>query len=108
MNEENDITVSDLKRLIDATQSVSLIDVREPNEYALCHIEGSRLIPLGELRHHVTELDINTEYVVYCHTGQRSAWVVRYLRRCGFNHVRNLQGGIDAWAKKIDSSMARY
>ncbi len=108
MSEQGVITVSELKRLINDRQTVNLIDVREPGEYALCHINGSRLIPLGELTRRITELDINAEYVVCCHTGHRSAWAVGYLKKCGFNKVRILQGGVDAWAKSIDSSMTRY
>ena len=110
MNDLDVITVSELKSLIDNRhrQPVNLIDVRERNEYTFCHIDGSKLIPLGDLPGRIGELDANSEYVVYCHTGQRSAWAVEYLKKCGVKKVRHLQGGIDAWADRVDASMARY
>ena len=108
MREVNVISAPALKHLIDSGRSITLIDVREPSEYALCHIAGSRLIPLGELANHIDELDVNAQYIIYCHIGERSAYAVAYLTKCGFKNVRNLQGGIDAWAEKVDSSMPRY
>jgi len=108
LNDRDVITVSELKSLIDKRQPVNLIDVRELNEYTICHIDGSRLIPLGDLPGRTAELDVNAEYVIYCHTGRRSAWAVQYLKRCGVKNARSLQGGIDAWAEKIDLLMARY
>ena len=108
MEENSEITALELKRLIDSGAHVSLIDVREPREYALCHIEGSRLIPLSQIPSKVKELNPEMEYVVYCHVGERSAFAVNYLRRLGFSKARNLKGGIDQWAAKIDPSMPRY
>ena len=102
------ITVLELKSLIDKGGPVNLIDVRELNEYQLCHIDSSVLIPLSSIPGRISEFDVDAEYIVYCHTGQRSAWVAEYLRRRGIKKVRNLDGGIDAWAERIDSSMARY
>ena len=93
---------------MDHGRRVNLIDVREPSEYALCHLDGSNLFPLGDLTSRIAELDVNAEYIVYCHTGRRSLWAVEYLKKRGFKKVRHLQGGIDAWAEKVDSSMARY
>jgi len=108
MEEDPEITVSELKRLIESGAHVNLIDVREPREYDFCHIEGSRLIPLSQIPSKVKELNPDTEYIVYCHVGERSAFAVNYLRRLGFNKTRNLKGGIDQWASKIDPSMPRY
>jgi len=108
LNEQDVITVSALKYLMDNRRPVHLIDVREASEYALCHIDGSKLIPLGDLTSRIADLDVNAEYVVYCHTGHRSAWAAEYLKKCGFKKVRNLQGSIDAWAERVDPSMARY
>ena len=93
---------------MDDRRPVNLIDVREPSEYAICHIDGSTRIPLDDLPSRIAELDVNAEYIVYCHTGRRSAWAVEYFKKCGFEKVRNLQGGIDAWAESVNSSMARY
>jgi len=108
MEEDPEITVSELKRLIDSGAHVNLIDVREPREFDLCHIEGSRLIPLSQIPSKVKELNPEMEYVVYCHVGERSAFAVNYLRRLGISKARSLKGGIDQWAAKIDPSMPRY
>ncbi len=108
MNEEDVITASELKYLIDHGRQVKLIDVREPNEYEICHIDGSKLIPLGELPKRILEFNIDDEHVIYCHTGERSAWAVSYLKKCGLKNVKNLIGGIDAWSVGVDQSIARY
>jgi len=84
------------------------VDMREPYEYELCHLEGARLLPLGQLPGRMDELDKAEEIVVYCHVGVRSTQAVSLLRRAGFSNVRNLQGGIDAWACEIDRQMPRY
>jgi len=108
LEDQHVISVSELNSLFGKRQSVNLIDVREPTEYALCHLDGSVLIPMGELPRRISELDVHAEYVVYCHTGQRSALAVEYLKRRGVVKARSLQGGIDAWAELVDPSMARY
>ena len=97
-----------LKQLLDHGSRVVLLDVREPFEYALCHIEGSKLIPLGELERRIGELDRNDEIVVYCHTGVRSARAVEFLNSRGFKSARNLKGGIQTWASEIDPKMPVY
>ena len=79
-----------------------LLDVREPFEYALCHIEGTTLIPMGELERRVGELSAEKDMVVYCHTGIRSARAVNFLKSRGFKKAINLKGGIEAWAEEID------
>ena len=78
-----------------------MVDVREPYEYKLCHLEGARLLPLGQLPARTGELDKAAELVVYCHVGIRSTQAVAFLRRAGFSNARNLQGGIDAWARRL-------
>ncbi len=103
-----EIKVMELKRLIDSGARVNLIDVREPHEYDLCHLNGSRLVPLRQIPKELKELNPSEEYVLYCHTGNRSALAVNYLRQFGFTKVKNLKGGIDEWAAKIDHSMPRY
>ncbi len=106
--EELDITVKELKRLLDSGSQVNLIDVREPYEYEFCHIDGSRLIPVGQVLNRISEFHPNDEYVFYCHVGERSGSVVNLLRQHGFKKVKNLKGGIDAWALEIDPSLPRY
>jgi len=101
------ITVEELKARLDRGEEVFLLDVREPQEYALCNL-GGRLIPPGELSIRAGELDPSREIVVYCRTGVRSARAIRELKKRGFTKLRNLTGGIQAWAEKIDPAMPRY
>ncbi|HEX4653574.1 MAG TPA: molybdopterin-synthase adenylyltransferase MoeB [Candidatus Udaeobacter sp.] len=102
------ISVSELKRKIDAHEAFQLIDVREPFEYELARIQGSRLIPLREIPERVDELPREKPIVVHCHSGQRSAQAVRLLQQRGFTTVYNLDGGIDAWSDEIDSTVPKY
>jgi molybdopterin/thiamine biosynthesis adenylyltransferase/rhodanese-related sulfurtransferase len=103
-----DMTPIELKASIDAGRKPILLDVREPFEYALCHLESSTLIPVDQLSHRLKELGLNDEIVVYCHVGIRSAGAVSLLRKYGFTNVKNLTGGIDAWAVQVDPEMPRY
>jgi len=97
-----------LKAAIDGGRAPFLLDVREPYEYRLCHIEGSKLIPLGQLPSRLSELDRQSDIVVYCHSGERSANATRLLKSSGFGSVRNLKGGIKAWAQQVDAKMPVY
>ena len=108
MEKEHEITVKDLKSLLDSGVHVNLIDVREPHEYDFCHISSSRLIPVRQIPNYVNEFNLNEEYVFYCHVGERSGWAANFLRQRGFKKVRNLLGGVDAWAIEIDPTMPRY
>ena len=85
------------------------IDVREPWEFETCHIEGSLLMPMGDVpaRAH-QELDPDEHIVVFCHLGQRSLNVTAWLRNQGFEQVQSLHGGIDAWSVEVDPSVPRY
>jgi rhodanese-related sulfurtransferase len=85
-----------------------LLDVREPHEAVICAIEGSTLIPLGSLPQRFAEIPKDRPIVVQCHHGGRSAKAVQYLLAQGFSDVRNLTGGIEAWALEVDQGMARY
>jgi rhodanese-related sulfurtransferase len=85
-----------------------LLDVRQQWEYDVCRIEGSELIPMGQIQQRVAELDPAQETVVICHHGIRSRAVARYLDQMGFARVINLKGGVDKWAKSVDKSMATY
>jgi adenylyltransferase/sulfurtransferase len=102
------IEVADLKLRLDRGERPLLIDVRTEAEREICRLDGARLIPLHQLSSRMDELDAGREIVVYCHVGVRSALAVRALRRHGFPGARNLAGGIDAWALRIDPAMARY
>ncbi|TNF71717.1 MAG: molybdenum cofactor biosynthesis protein MoeB, partial [Acidobacteria bacterium] len=102
------ISVSELKVLLDAGRPIHLLDVRTPVEYRVCRLEDSTLIPLMELPERFSELDKNAETVVYCHHGNRSARAVDFLRRMGYERTTNLSGGINAWSLEIDPSVPRY
>jgi sulfur-carrier protein adenylyltransferase/sulfurtransferase len=85
-----------------------LIDVREPHEWDIAHIEGARLIPLGQLPERLSELDGHAEIVTHCHHGARSMKALQLLKGAGFARVRSLAGGIDAWADRIEVGVPRY
>jgi adenylyltransferase/sulfurtransferase len=87
---------------------VTLVDVREPHEYEIAHIEGARLIPLGRLPERLGELDSSEEIVLHCHTGERSLRALEFLRQSGFRKLKNLRGGIDAWSREVDPEVPRY
>jgi rhodanese-related sulfurtransferase len=107
MERTRSITPSELKSRLDGGDRPELLDVREPWEYELARIEGSRLIPMRELSGRVSELDSAAETVVICHHGSRSAYVTRALRQAGFAKVLNLEGGLDAYAD-VGGSVPRY
>jgi adenylyltransferase/sulfurtransferase len=102
-----EIEVEELKRKLDASEDVFLLDVRERHEVAICGL-GGHLVPLGELAKRAHELDSSRDIVVYCHLGVRSAKAAAFLRQAGFRKVRSLAGGVRAWADRIDGSMPKY
>jgi len=104
---ENQITVEELKTTLDSGDEVFILDVREPHEYQIVSM-GGYLIPLNDLPKRVHELDSSREMVVHCKLGSRSAKAVEFLKQSGFRKVKNLIGGIDAWAERIDKSLPRY
>ena len=103
-----EISPQELKQKLDANESVLLLDVREPSEYDIVHLEDARLIPLNTLPHHIDSLPSDQEIVVYCHHGTRSLYATAYLHQNGFNEAKNLTGGIDQWAVEIDPTLQRY
>ncbi len=86
----------------------TLLDVREPWEWEIARIDGSRLVPLGDLSARLAQLDTRTPIVTICHHGHRSAQARELLRAAGFAGVRSLSGGIDEWARIVEPGMARY
>jgi molybdopterin/thiamine biosynthesis adenylyltransferase/rhodanese-related sulfurtransferase len=106
--EESDINVHQLQNMIQKGEELNLIDVRQPNEWDICHLSEATLIPLDTLNERVTELDTSKEYVVMCRSGARSRKAIGYLKEMGFTKLRNLDGGILAWADEIDPTMAKY
>ncbi|HEU5450747.1 MAG TPA: molybdopterin-synthase adenylyltransferase MoeB [Terriglobales bacterium] len=101
------ISVEELKKRLDAGDKPFILDVREPHEYQICNL-GGHLIPLNDLPKRVNELDSSREIVAHCKMGGRSAKAVDFLRQAGFTKVKNLTGGIMAWADKVDPKMPKY
>ena len=102
------ILPEELKKRLDAGEKPILLDVREPWEFSICKIEGSVNISMSEPERLINELNANDEIIAICHHGMRSFQVCNYLENNGFNKVLNLDGGIDSWAKTIDTDMAQY
>ncbi len=103
-----EVTASELARELKENSDLVIIDVREQLEWDICRIEGSVLIPLGQLPDRLNELDGHKELVTHCHTGVRSMQALEILRAAGFSKVRSLAGGIDAWSSDVDPSVPRY
>jgi adenylyltransferase/sulfurtransferase len=103
-----DITAEELQRRLQKGDKVFILDVRNPEEYQICKIAGSTLLPLPALPQRFGELDKNREMVVHCKSGMRSAKAIAFLKQQGFTKLKNLKGGILAWAEKVDPSMPRY
>ncbi len=105
---EFDITPLELKAMLEQDRrKLVLLDVREPNEWEICHLEGAILIPLRKLPAYLNQLDPTKEYVVYCKTGNRSAQAARIMHAAGLR-VYNLRGGINAWSREVDPSVPLY
>ena len=102
------ILPEELKKRLDAGEKPILLDVREPWEFSICKIEGSVNISMSEPEKLISELNANDEIIAICHHGMRSFQACNYLENNGFNKVLNLDGGIDSWAKIIDTDMAQY
>ena len=97
-----------LDKMRQSDQGVTILDVREPWEVAICAIAGSVNVPLSSLPQNLSRLSEEGPLVVVCHHGMRSMQAVAWLRQNGFENATNLQGGIDAWARQVDTSMATY
>jgi adenylyltransferase/sulfurtransferase len=103
-----EITPVDLKKRLDAGDKLFILDVREPNEYQINKIQGSTLIPLGELPRRYQELPRDVEIITQCKMGGRSAKAQDFLKSVGFTNVKNLKGGILEWIDKVDPSQPKY
>jgi adenylyltransferase/sulfurtransferase len=103
-----DITVTELARRLNTGEAIRLLDVREPHELQISQLGGATLIPLGQLAARLPELDSAEEMVVFCKSGARSARALELLLSAGFRKARNLQGGINAWAREIDPKLPVY
>jgi adenylyltransferase/sulfurtransferase len=97
-----------LSAALGTAEPPQVIDVRDPWEWEVARIAGSRLIPLSRLGDRLTDLDPRRDIVTVCHRGVRSVTARRLLRGAGFGRVKSLAGGIDAWAARVDDKLARY
>jgi rhodanese-related sulfurtransferase len=103
------VTPSQVKARLDQGETIRLIDVREPNEHAIAHIEGAELMPLSRAQSWINTLSPDEEIVVFCHMGGRSQQVAQYLvNQLGFTNVANMVGGIDDWSLQVDPNVPRY
>ena len=104
----DEATVEELKTRLDRHESFLLLDVREPQEFEICRIPGSVLIPLGDLPSRLFELEGRDDMIVHCKSGVRSGKAVKLLREAGYSKARNLKGGILAWINRIDPTLPKY
>jgi adenylyltransferase/sulfurtransferase len=105
----DEVTVQEMKRALDdATLNISVLDVREPDEYEIAHIKGPKLVPMSELSRRFTELDPNRQYYIHCKSGIRSLRALEFLREQGFKYVKSVKGGIEAWSDEIDRNVPKY
>lgn len=104
-----EISARELKEKLDNDQTLQLIDVREPDEFAFARIDGSKLIPLGEIVRRMDELDSSREIVIHCKAGGRSAKAIELLQIAGFQgSLKNLRGGITSWSNEVDPRIPKY
>ena len=103
-----EVTAKELKEELDQGQDPYILDVRNPVEYEISRIEGSHLIPLDQLLNRLNELDSARDIVAHCRTGARSAKAIEMLQEAGFRKLRNLKGGVLAWADEVDPTMPKY
>jgi rhodanese-related sulfurtransferase len=105
-----EVSVQDVKRMMDAGEKFLLLDVRQPKEYDTARIAGSLLVPLSELPQRVEELRAHAgrPIVTHCHKGMRSLQAAQWLRGQGLTDVRSMAGGIEEWSQSIDPGVPRY
>jgi adenylyltransferase/sulfurtransferase len=105
----DEVTVQEMKRALDDPGlGIKVIDVREPDEYEIAHVNGVPLIPLGTLPDRFTELDPNQQIYIHCKSGVRSLKAAQFLKEQGFKYAKSVKGGIAAWADEIDPRVPKY
>ncbi|MCS7010290.1 MAG: rhodanese-like domain-containing protein, partial [Anaerolineales bacterium] len=105
---EWDLEAAELAERLRRGDQLLLLDVREPHELEISHLEGARNIPLGELPARLSELDSTQEIVLFCKMGSRSRRALELLISAGFRRLKHLKGGINAWAREVDPSLPVY
>ncbi len=103
-----DITPKELHEKLENGEKIRLIDVREPHELEISELDQAELIPLGQLASHLSDLDSADEFVLFCKSGTRSTRALEILGSAGFKKIKNLKGGINAWAREIDPDLPIY
>ena len=102
-------TVQELKNMLDNNEDFILLDVRTENEVLVSKISDKSIhIPMNDIPNRLPEIDNKKQIIVYCKSGKRSAKVCEYLEHNNYTDVKNLSGGIIAWAEQIDSSILVY
>ena len=105
----DEVTVQEMKRALDNPKlGIKILDVREPDEHQIAHINGVPLLPMSVLPQRFTELDPNSQYYIHCKSGVRSLRALQFLREQGFKYLKSVKGGINAWADEIDHGVAKY
>jgi molybdopterin/thiamine biosynthesis adenylyltransferase/rhodanese-related sulfurtransferase len=105
----DEVTVQDMKQALDNPGlNIKVVDVREPDEYEIAHVEGVPLLPLSQIGQRFTELDPNQQYYLHCKAGVRSMKALQFLRAQGFKYLKSVKGGIGAWSDEIDHNVAKY
>lgn len=111
INQEWEVTIHDVKAMLDKGEPFVLLDVREKDEYAHCRIEGAHLVPMSELGGRIDEVRRMADgktVITQCHHGGRSFNAAVALRKAGIEGVKSMAGGIDAWSLQIDTKVPRY
>jgi rhodanese-related sulfurtransferase len=103
-----EIEPTQLAHRLENGEQLEIIDVREPFEWAMGHIPGARLVPLGRIAEEIPRLDKRRETILYCKVGGRSLSAARQLAEAGVSDVRNLSGGILRWIDDVDPTLPRY
>lgn len=102
------LSTTELQQLLLNDTAIQLVDVRQPDEWAIGHLSQAQLLPLDQLSERLHELDVDRPVVFYCHHGTRSEMAGRLLERSGHAQVAHLVGGINAWSNDIDPGIPRY
>jgi adenylyltransferase/sulfurtransferase len=109
MENPDEVTVQEMKKALETPSlGIRVVDVREPDEFAIAHVQGVPQLPLSQLPLRFTELDPNVQYYLHCKGGVRSMKALRFLREQGFKYVKSVKGGIGAWSDQIDGSVPKY
>ena len=111
-NAKWEISAEEVKQKLDGPDNFTLVDVREPSEYDICRIDGSTLIPLGEIEDmkpkNLTTISKSDQIILHCKAGVRSLKAAKALKQMGFEDVKSMAGGIEAWSERIDPSIPKY